>query len=128
MGGWIVAAFRNLAEKLAAVDRGRPANRREHRNMLACLTVYFMASQHPRFVFSWEFFPRCSCSGFDATFRSRRNASREAQAHHHEPGVIDLVSRRRAVEPLLLTIVVCATSLSAWWHSCSGRQRLRNPA
>jgi MFS family permease len=38
----------------------------------------------------------------------------KAQAARHEPGVVDLF-RGKVLRTTLLTIVVCATSLSGWW-------------
>ena len=63
----------------------------------------------------WASCRRCWCSGFAAPCRSRRNGTRpRPQAQHAEPGVVDLF-RGAVRRTTVLTILVCALSLTAHW-------------
>ena len=95
--------------------------------LIACLTVYLMASLPPKFVFLVGITPAL------LVFWISRNVpepeewhAAHAAAHGPKPGVRDLFGPdiRRTT---LLTIAVCATSLTAWWAFMFWQaQHLRN--
>lgn len=83
--------------------------------LLACLTTFLMADLHPKWVFLVGVLPAL------LVFWIRRHvpepaewAAAKAEAGPVEPGVADLFkgSVRRIT---VLTIVVCACGLTAWW-------------
>ena len=95
--------------------------------LLACLTVYLMADLPPKYVFLVGIAPAL------LVFWIRRNVpepeewhAANARAGANKPGVLDLFHPgiRRTT---LLTIAVCATSLTAWWAFMFWQaQHLRN--
>jgi MFS family permease len=83
--------------------------------LLACLTGYLMAGQNPRYVFLVGVLPAL------IVFWIRRHVPEpeewrlaKEQAHHHAPSVGALF-RGTTRRTTLLTITVCAASLTAWW-------------
>ena len=95
--------------------------------LFACLTVYLMADTNPRWVFLVGILPAL------LVFWIRRQVpepaewrAAKAQAPAQQPGIADLFGpgmRHRTV----LTIVVCATALTAWWAFMFwNQQHLRN--
>jgi len=82
--------------------------------LLACLTTYIMADLHPKWVFLVGVLPAF------IVFWIRRNVPEPEEWHTaksaatRQPGVRDLFvgSVRRTT---LLTIIVCASGLTAWW-------------
>jgi MFS family permease len=95
--------------------------------LLACLTTYLMAGQNPRYVFLVGVLPAL------LVFWIRRHVPepaewRDARARAQEtaPGIGELF-RGPARRTTLLTIGVCATSLTAWWAFMFwNQQHLRN--
>ncbi|MFN8005484.1 MAG: MFS transporter [Terriglobia bacterium] len=83
--------------------------------LIACVTVFLMADQNPRWVFLVGILPAL------LVFWIRRAVpepeewhAAKLQAQHHEPSLAELF--RGDVLPITLkTIVVCSLSLSAWW-------------
>jgi MFS family permease len=83
--------------------------------LLACLTTYLMADLQPKWVFLVGILPAL------LVFWIRRNVPEPAewhaakkQARDREPGVADLF-RGAVRRTTLLTIIVCACGLTAWW-------------
>ncbi len=83
--------------------------------LLACLTTFLMADAHPKWVFLVGVVPAF------LVFWIRRHvpepeewAKAKACAGAHEPGIADLF-RGAVRRTTLLTIVVCACGLTAWW-------------
>lgn len=83
--------------------------------LLACMTTFLMAGQNPRYVFLVGILPAL------LVFWIRRSVPEpeewhlaKRQAEKNEPGVIELF-RGEIRRTTLLTIAVCATSLTAWW-------------
>ncbi len=83
--------------------------------LLACWTTYLMAGLHPKWVFLVGILPAL------LVFWIRRHvpepvewAKAKAAAGAVEPGVSDLF-RGRVRRITLLTIIVCACGLTAWW-------------
>ena len=83
--------------------------------LLACLATYLMADLKPRYVFLIGILPALM------VYWIRRNVpepeewhAAKLQARQNEPGIADLF-RGDVRRTTLLTIVVCASSLSAWW-------------
>ncbi len=83
--------------------------------LLACATTYTLAGGHPKYVFLVGVVPAL------LVFWIRRNVPEPAEWHAAKarargdaPGVADLFGRdiRRTT---ILTIIVCASSLTAWW-------------
>ena len=83
--------------------------------LLACLTTFLMAGSHPKYVFLVGIIPAL------LVFWIRRHVPEPAewhaakkQARGKEPGILDLFGRgiRRTT---VLTIIVCACGLTAWW-------------
>ena len=83
--------------------------------LLACLTTFFMADLHPKYVFLVGIVPAL------LVFWIRRNVpepeewhAAKKQARGKEPSIFDLFAPgiRRTT---LLTIIVCACGLTAWW-------------
>ena len=95
--------------------------------LLACLTTFFMADQNPRYVFLVGILPAL------LVFWIRRHVPEPAEWHSakkkakgNEPSVLELF-RGEIRRTTLLTIVVCATSLSAWWAFMFwNQQHMRN--
>ena len=83
--------------------------------LLACLTTYLMADLHPKYVFLVGILPAL------LVFWIRRHvpepdewhAAQDAAQGKH-PGVIDLF-RGKVLRTTVLTIIVCACGLTAWW-------------
>ena len=81
----------------------------------ACVTVYLMAGQNPRWVFLVGVLPAV------LVFWIRRHvpetqewSEAKAAAREREPGIADLF--RGNVLPITIrTIIVCACALTAWW-------------
>ena len=95
--------------------------------LFACLTVYLMADINPRYVFLVGILPAL------LVFWIRRHVpepiawhAAKAEARTREPGVADLFGPQiRRVT--FLTIIVCSTSLTAWWAFMFwNQQHLRN--
>ncbi len=83
--------------------------------LLACLTTFLMAGLHPKWVFLVGVLPALM------VFWIRRHVpepeewtSAKAQATEREPGIGDLF-RGAVRRTTLLTIIVCACGLTAWW-------------
>jgi len=83
--------------------------------IFACLTVFVLADANPRYVFLVGILPAL------LVFWIRRYVPEpeewhkaKTRARHQEPGIMDLF-RGPVLRITLLTIVVCATSLTAWW-------------
>jgi hypothetical protein len=95
--------------------------------LLACLTTFFMADQNPRYVFLVGILPAL------LVFWIRRHVPEPAEWHSakrkaqgNEPSVLELF-RGEIRRTTLLTIVVCACSLSAWWAFMFwNQQHMRN--
>lgn len=95
--------------------------------LLACLTTYVMADLHPKWVFLVGVLPAL------LVFWIRRHVPEPEEWHaaqkkagENKPGIIDLF-RGAVLKTTVLTIIVCACGLTAWWafmfwHS----QHLRN--
>jgi MFS family permease len=83
--------------------------------LLACLTVFLLAGQNPRYVFLVGILPALM------VFWIRRSVPEpgewrqaKTKARHQEPGVAELF--RGAVLPITIkTILICALSLTGWW-------------
>ncbi len=94
---------------------------------IACGTVFLLADANPRYVFLVGILPALM------VFWIRRYVPEPEEwhqaksgAHHQEPSVLELF-RGPVRRITLLTIVVCATSLSAWWAFMFwNQQHLRN--
>ena len=86
--------------------------------LLACATVYLAAyfnpHYNPRYVFWWAFFRRCWFSDSPLGPGAGRMACGQ-RAKDNAPSVAELFRGLPVRRTTLLTIVVCATSLSAWW-------------
>ena len=83
--------------------------------LLACLTTFLMAGLHPKWVFLVGVLPALM------VFWIRRHVPEPEEWHHakaqardNEPGIGDLF-RGKVLRTTLLTIVVCACGLTAWW-------------
>lgn len=83
--------------------------------LLACLTGYLLSDAHPRFVFLVGIVPAL------LVFWIRRHVPEPAEWHaakaagtHKDPPIMDLF-RGSVARTTVLTIVVCASSLTAWW-------------
>jgi len=83
--------------------------------LMACVAVYLMADQNPRFVFLVGILPAL------LVFWIRRQVPEPAEWHaakqrarSHEPGLIELF-RGPVLRTTLLSIGVCACGLTAWW-------------
>jgi MFS family permease len=83
--------------------------------LMACVTVYLLADQNPRFVFLVGILPAL------LVFWIRRQVPEPAEWHaakqrarSHEPGLIELF-RGPVLRTTLLSIGVCACGLTAWW-------------
>lgn len=83
--------------------------------LLACLTTFLMSSLHPKFVFLVGILPAL------LVFWIRRHVPEpeEWQAAKREslseqPGILDLF-RGAVLRTTVLTIIVCACGLTAWW-------------
>jgi MFS family permease len=83
--------------------------------LLACLTTFLMADLNPKWVFLVGVLPALM------VFWIRRNVpepeewhAAKAMARDREPGIADLF-RGTVRRTTLLTIVVCACGLTAWW-------------
>jgi MFS family permease len=95
--------------------------------LLACLTTFFMADQNPRYVFLVGILPAL------LVFWIRRHVPEPAEWHSakrkaqgNEPSVLELF-RGEIRRTTLLTIIVCACSLSAWWAFMFwNQQHMRN--
>jgi MFS family permease len=95
--------------------------------LLACVTVYFMAGQNPRWVFLVGILPAL------LVFWIRRAVPEpeewhqaKTQAGHHQPPISCLF--RGEVLPITIkTILVCSLTLTAWWaFQFWNQQHLRN--
>jgi MFS family permease len=83
--------------------------------LAACVTVYLLAGRNPRYVFLVGILPAI------LTFWIRRNvpepaewSAAKASAAGAEPSITDLF-RGTVRRTTLLTAIVCACSLTAWW-------------
>jgi len=85
--------------------------------LLACMTTFLMADLHPRWVFLVGVLPALM------VFWIRRHvpepeewhtAKVRARERGHEPGIVDLF-RGKVLRTTVLTIIVCACGLTAWW-------------
>ena len=83
--------------------------------LLACLTTFLMADLHPKYVFLVGILPAC------VVFWIRRNVPEPEEWHAakresagQQPGITDLF-RGAVRRTTLLTIIVCACGLTAWW-------------
>ncbi len=83
--------------------------------LLACLTTYLMADLHPKYVFLVGIMPAL------LVFWIRRHVPEPDEWHAAQnaakgkpPGVFDLF-RGEVRRTTLLTIIVCASGLTAWW-------------
>ena len=95
--------------------------------LLACVTVFLMADQNPRWVFLVGILPAL------LVFWIRRAVPEPAEWHaaklkaqHHEPSILELF--RGNVLPITVkTILVCSLSLTAWWaFQFWNQQHVRN--
>ena len=95
--------------------------------LLACVAVYFMADQNPRWVFLIGILPAL------LVFWIRRAVPEpeewhqaKTQAGHHQPPISDLF--RGEVLPITIKIIlVCSLTLTAWWaFQFWNQQHLRN--
>lgn len=83
--------------------------------LLACLATYLMADLKPRYVFLVGILPALMVYWIRRNVREPEEwHAAKLQAQHNEPGIADLF-RGDIRRTTLLTIVVCASSLSAWW-------------
>ena len=95
--------------------------------LLACLTTYWLAAYPQRYVFLVGILPAL------LVFWIRRSVpeteewhAAKANAQGSEPGIADLF-RGQIRRTTLLTILVCASSLTAWWAFMFwNQQHLRN--
>ena len=83
--------------------------------LIACATVYLLADVSPRYVFLVGILPALLVYWIRRSVPEPQewSAAREAQSHA-QPGIRDLFSgsiRRTTI----LTVIVCACSLTAWW-------------
>jgi len=83
--------------------------------LLACLTGYLLSDSKPRYVFLVGILPAL------LVFWIRRHVPEPAEWHaarasgsHKAPPISDLF-RGRVARTTILTLIVCASSLSAWW-------------
>jgi len=83
--------------------------------LLACLTGYVLSDAEPRYVFLVGIIPAI------LVFWIRRNVPEPAEWHAAKssgtskpPPVLDLF-RGKIARTTILTLIVCASSLSAWW-------------
>lgn len=83
--------------------------------LLACFTTYVMASTQPKYVFLVGIIPAL------LVFWIRRHVPEPEEWHNaqkeagtNKPGIIDLF-RGKVLRTTILTIVVCACGLTAWW-------------
>ena len=83
--------------------------------LLACLTTYAMSDLAPKYVFLVGILPAL------LVFWIRRNVpepevwhTAKASAQGHQPGILDLF-RGEVRRTTILTIIVCACGLTAWW-------------
>jgi MFS family permease len=83
--------------------------------LLACLTTFLMADLHPKYVFLVGVLPAL------LVFWIRRHVPEPEEWHAakksagaNEPGITDLF-RGSVRRTTLLTIIVCACGLTAWW-------------
>ncbi len=83
--------------------------------LLACLTTFLMADLHPKYVFLVGILPAF------LVFWIRRNVPEPEEWHAakresvgRQPGITDLF-RGAVRRTTLLTIIVCACGLTAWW-------------
>ncbi len=83
--------------------------------LLACLTTFLMADLPPKWVFLVGILPALM------VFWIRRNVPEPEEWHAakekskgHQPGILDLF-RGEVRRTTLLTIIVCACGLTAWW-------------
>ena len=83
--------------------------------LLACLTTFLMADLHPKYVFLVGILPAF------LVFWIRRNVPEPEEWHAakreavgQQPGITDLF-RGAVRRTTLLTIIVCACGLTAWW-------------
>ncbi len=83
--------------------------------LLACLTTYMMAGLHSKWVFVVGVLPALM------VFWIRRHVpepkewtAAKARATGREPGIVDLF-RGKVLRTTILTIIVCACGLTAWW-------------
>ena len=124
MGGRLVAAFGNVAQTLASVDRRRAEEHgdtcEEHADVHTGLQhgvvrPGWLSEIYPRFVFLIGILPAL------LVFWIRRHVpepeewhAAKARARGNEPVVTDLF-RGAVRRTTLLTIIVCACGLTAWW-------------
>ena len=83
--------------------------------LLACLTTFAMADLAPKWVFLVGILPAL------LVFWIRRNVPEPAEWHAakksagaNQPGILDLF-RGKVLRTTVLTIIVCACGLTAWW-------------
>ena len=95
--------------------------------LLACVTVYFMAGQNPRWVFLVGILPALLVLWIRrAVPEPEEWHQAKAQAGHHQPPISGLF--RGEVLPITIkTILVCSLTLTAWWaFQFWNQQHLRN--
>jgi MFS family permease len=95
--------------------------------LLACVTVYFMAGQNPRWVFLVGILPALLVLWIRrAVPEPEEWHQAKAQAGHHQPPISYLF--RGEVLPITIkTILVCSLTLTAWWaFQFWNQQHLRN--
>ena len=124
--GGIIAALGNLAETLAALDRGGAANRRQHRRLVGVsddvlcwpliLNAMFLVGILPALLVFWIRRSVPETEEWRCESRSRSGHARPAELFRGD-------IRRTTV----LTILICAASLTAWWAFMFwNQQHLRN--
>ncbi len=83
--------------------------------LFACLTVYLMAAQNPRWVFLVGVLPAFLVFWIRRQVPETEEWTRaRAAARGKQPGIADLF-RGQVLPVTLRTIFVCACALSAWW-------------
>src|SRR5882724_5233173 len=95
--------------------------------LLACVAVYFMAGQNPRWVFLIGILPALLVFWIRKAVPEPEEWHRaKAQAGKHQPPISDLF--RGEVLPISIKIIlVCSLTLTAWWaFQFWNQQHLRN--
>jgi len=95
--------------------------------LVACLTTYLLAAYPKRYVFLVGVLPALMVYWIRRSVPEPEEwRTAKTRVQHHQPGVGELF-RGPARRITLLTIAVCATSLTAWWAFMFwNQQHLRN--
>jgi MFS family permease len=95
--------------------------------LLACVAVYFMAGQNPRWVFLIGILPALLVFWIrKAVPEPEEWHQAKTQAGHHQPPISDLF-RGEVLPNTIKIILVCSLTLTAWWaFQFWNQQHLRN--